>query len=41
MNTLELVFDWLLATSLRASLLTVIVLLLQVLLRKQLSARWL
>lgn len=40
MNTLDLVFDWLLQASLRASLLTVAVLLIQRLLRRHLSARW-
>ncbi len=41
MNTLELIFDWMLQASLRASALTVSVLLLQRLLRQHLSARWL
>ena len=40
MNTLDLVFDWLLQASLRASLLTVAVLLIQIMLRRHLSARW-
>ncbi len=40
MNTLDLIFDWLLQASLRASLLTVAVLLIQRMLRRHLSARW-
>lgn len=40
MNTLDLIFDWLLQASFRASLLTVAVLLIQRLLRRHLSARW-
>ncbi len=40
MNTLDLVFDWLLQASFRASLLTVAVLLIQSMLRRHLSARW-
>lgn len=41
MNTLDLVFDWLLQASLRASLLALVVLPLQWMLRKHLSARFL
>lgn len=40
MNTLDLVFEWLLQSSLRASLLTVVVLLIQRMLRRHLSALW-
>ncbi len=40
MTTLDLVFDWLLQGSLRASLITVAVLLIQRMLRRQLSAHW-
>ena len=40
MNTLDLVFDWLLQASFRASLLTVAVLLIQRMLRRYLSVRW-
>ncbi|MEQ1748248.1 MAG: M56 family metallopeptidase [Prosthecobacter sp.] len=40
MNTLELIFEWLLQASFRASLLTVAVLLIQRMLRRYLSVRW-
>ncbi|WP_184343600.1 M56 family metallopeptidase [Prosthecobacter vanneervenii] len=39
MNTLANIFDWLLATSFRASILTLVVLLAQAVLRRQLTAR--